>query len=128
MGRSLLRAVFDTNILIDLLNGHEEANNEIGRYSWLAISRISWIEVLTGARNSEDQKRVENLLRYFEMIELDESVAREAISLRQQHRLRLPDAIIWAAAKLKDSLLVTRDSRDFPVGDPGIRVPYQIGD
>jgi predicted nucleic acid-binding protein len=114
--------------LIDLLNGREKANIEIGRYSWLAISRISWIEVLTGARNREDQKQVENLLRYFEMIELDESVAREAISLRQQHRLRLPDAIIWASARLQDSLLVTRDSRDFPIGDPGIRVPYQIGD
>jgi predicted nucleic acid-binding protein len=126
MGRSFVKAVFDTNILIDLLNGRKEANNEAGRYSRLAISRISWIEVLTGARNSEDQHRVEHLLGYFEMIELDEPVAREAISLRRQHRLRLPDAIIWAAARLRDSLLVTRDSRDFPIGDPGIRVPYQI--
>jgi predicted nucleic acid-binding protein len=126
MGRSLVKAVFDTNILIDLLKGREEANNEVGRYSRLAISRISWIEVLTGAGSSEDQHRVENLLGYFEMIELDEPVAREAISLRQQHRIRLPDAIIWATARLRDSLLVTRDSRDFPIGDPGIRVPYHI--
>jgi predicted nucleic acid-binding protein len=121
-----VKAVFDTNILIDLLNGREEANDEAGRYSNLAISRICWIEVLTGTRNAEDQNRVESLLNSFEMIELDEPLAREAISLRQQYRLRLPDAIIWAAARLKDSLLVTRDSRDFPVGDPGIRVPYQI--
>jgi predicted nucleic acid-binding protein len=71
---------------------------------------------------------VENLLRYFEMIELDESVAHDAISLRRQHRLKPPDAIIWAAARLNDSLLVTRDSRDFPIGDLGIRLPYQIGD
>ena len=47
-----MKAVFDTNILIDLLNGREEANNEAGRYSNLAISRISWIEVLTGTRNA----------------------------------------------------------------------------
>jgi len=126
MGQSRVKAVFDTNILIDLLNGREEANNEVGRYSRLAISRISWVEVLTGARNGEDQNRVEHLLGYFEMIELDEPVAREAISLRQQHRLRLPDAIIWATARLGNSLLVTRDSRDFPIDDPGIRVPYQI--
>ena len=126
MGQSRVKAVFDTNVLIDLLNGREEANNEVGRYSRLAISRISWVEVLTGARNGEDQNRVEHLLGYFEMIELDEPVAREAISLRQQHRLRLPDAIIWATARLGNSLLVTRDSRDFPIGDPGIRVPYQI--
>jgi predicted nucleic acid-binding protein len=126
MGRSLVKAVFDTNILIDLLNGRAEANDEAGRYSSLAISRITWIEVLIGARNHEDQSQVERFLGYFEIIELDEPVAREAISLRQQHRLRLPDAIIWAAARLRDSVLVTRDFRDFPTGDPGIRVPYQI--
>jgi predicted nucleic acid-binding protein len=126
MGQSRVKAVFDTNILIDLLNGREEANNEVGRYARLAISRISWVEVLTGARNGEDQNRGEHLLGYFEMIELDEPVAREAISLRQQHRLRLPDAIIWATARLGNSLLVTRDSRDFPIDDPGICVPYQI--
>ena len=126
MGRLLVKAVFDTNILIDLLHGREEANNEIGLYSSLEISRISWIEVLTGARDAEDQTGAESLLAYFEIIELDEPVAREAVSLRQLHRLRLPDAIIWAGARLRDSLLVTRDARDFPVGDPGIRVPYQI--
>jgi predicted nucleic acid-binding protein len=126
MGQPLVKAVFDTNILIDLLNGCEEANHEAGRYSRLAISRISWMEVLTGARSGEDQNQVENLLGHFEMIELDEPVAREAISLRQQHRLRLHEAIIWAAARLRDSLLVTRDSSDFPIGDPGIRIPYQI--
>jgi hypothetical protein len=32
MERSLMKAVFDTNILIDLLNGREEANDEAGRY------------------------------------------------------------------------------------------------
>jgi predicted nucleic acid-binding protein len=126
MGRSFVKAVLDTNILIDLLNGCEKANNEVGRYTTLAISRISWIEVLTGARTPDDHARVEDLLRFFEMIELDEQVARAAISLRQQHRLRLPDAIIWGAAKLRDSILVTRDVSDFPTGDPGIRVPYQI--
>jgi predicted nucleic acid-binding protein len=62
----------------------------------------------------------------FRIIELDEPGVREAISLRQQHRLRLPDAIIWAAARLRDGVLATREARDFPIGDPGIRVSYQI--
>ena len=126
MGRSLVKALFDTNILIDLLNGRSEANTEAGLYSSLSISRISWIEVLTGVRDADEQKRVEDLLSFFEMAELNEGVAREAITLRRQHRLKLPDAIIWASAKLRDNLLVTRNSRDFPIDDPGIRVPYQI--
>jgi len=126
MGRSLVKALFDTNILIDLLNGRSEANTEAGLYSSQSISRISWIEVLTGVRDADEQRRVEDLLSFFEMIELNEGVAREAITLRRQHRLKLPDAIIWASAKLRENLLVTRNSRDFPIDYPGIRVPYQI--
>ena len=121
-----MKALFDTNILIDLLNGRSEANTEAGLYSSLSISRISWIEVLTGVRDAEDENRVENLLGFFEMIELNDGVAREAVTLRRQHRLKLPDAIIWASAKLRENLLVTRNSRDFPINYPGIRVPYQI--
>ena len=121
-----MKALFDTNILIDLLNGRSEANTEAGLYSSLSISRISWIEVLTGVRGADEQKRVEDLLRFFEMVELNEGVAREAITLRRQHRLKLPDAIIWASAKLRENLLVTRNFRDFPIDLPGIRVPYQI--
>lgn len=121
-----MKAVFDTNILIDLLNGSIEANSEVGRYSRVAISRINWIEVLTGVRDAEDQDRVESLLAFFEMIELDEAVSRRAIELRKQYRLKVPDAIVLASAKLGDSILVTRDVDGFPTDDPGIRVPYEI--
>jgi predicted nucleic acid-binding protein len=119
-----VKAVFDTNIVIDLLNGVIEANNELGRYSQAAISRISWIEVLTGVRDEEDQHRVEAMLSFFEMIELDEPVSRRAVELRKQYRLKVPDAIVFASAKLRDCVLVTRDVKDFPAEDPGIRVPY----
>jgi hypothetical protein len=126
VGQAFVKAVFDTNILIDLLNGSIEANSEVGRYSRVAISRINWIEVLTGVRDAEDQDRVESLLAFFEMIELDEAVSRRAIELRKQYRLKVPDAIVLASAKLGDSILVTRDVDGFPTDDPGIRVPYEI--
>ena len=126
VGQAFVQAVFDTNILIDLLNGVVEANNEVGRYSQVAISRVSWIEVLTGVRDEEDRNRVENLLAFFEMIELDEAVSRQATELRRQYRLKVPDAIVFASAKLGDGVLVTRDLSDFPAGDPGIRVPYEL--
>jgi predicted nucleic acid-binding protein len=126
MGRPLVKAVFDTNILIDLLNGRLEANDEIRRYTRPAISRITWIEVLTGVYDAADQERVENMLGFFQIVELDEVVAWAAITLRKEYRLKLPDAIIWASAKLNDGLLVTRNSKDFPIEAPDIRVPYQI--
>ena len=41
--------LFDTNILIDHLNGIAKATREIKRSGDPAISMITWIEVMTGA-------------------------------------------------------------------------------
>jgi predicted nucleic acid-binding protein len=57
---------------------------------------------------------------------LDETVAREAIAVRQKYKLKIPDAIIWASARLNNALLVTRNTKDFNRSDPGIRIPYHL--
>jgi predicted nucleic acid-binding protein len=44
----LVRAVFDTNILIDFLRGRPEAKPELERFDDRAISVLSWIEVMVG--------------------------------------------------------------------------------
>jgi predicted nucleic acid-binding protein len=67
-----------------------------------------------------------DFLDSFELIELNEKVAERAVRLRQQHRLKLPDAIVWASAQVHAMLLVTRDTKGFPADDPGVRVPYRI--
>ena len=43
-----MNAVFDTNIVIDALNGVSEADDEYARYERVLISRITWMEVLVG--------------------------------------------------------------------------------
>ena len=48
------------------------------------------------------------------------------VQLRRARRLRLPDALIWATDRRRGSLLVTRNTKDFPKDDPGVRVPYSI--
>jgi len=68
----------------------------------------------------------EDFLRQLAVIELDEAIAREAIMLRQEYKLKLPDAIIWACARLNNALLITRNGRDFDRGEPGIRIPYRL--
>ena len=119
-----MNALFDTNILIDYLVGRDEAEREIGRYRGRLVSIVTWMEVLAGARGQEDEDVVELFLRDFQVIELDRAIAREAVHIRRTRRVRLPDAIIWATAQSKSALLVTRNTKDFPRGDPGIRVPY----
>lgn len=117
--------VFDTNIVIDALNGVPQADTEYRRYERALISRITWMEVLVGAQNDEAQLR-DFLDSPFEIIPIDLAVAEAAVRLRRAHRLRLPDAIIWATAQVHGAALVTRNSRDFSPDWAGIRVPYEI--
>ncbi len=119
-----MTAVFDTNIVIDLLNGKKEAAKEYDRYDAAIISRITWIESLVGVDNSETRAF---LKRRFQVASLTTEISERTVSLRRQHRkLRLPDAIIWATAKTHDCVLVTRNTRDFPATEEDVRVPYQF--
>jgi predicted nucleic acid-binding protein len=154
----MVKALLDTNILIDFLNAVPDARAELNRYDDKAISIITWMEVLIGAPANATRATREFLDRFqpdcagrkwsislfdhvihtlersalrdhaldgFELIELNEVIAERAVRLRQQHRLKLPDAIIWASALAHSMLLVTRDTKVFPADDPGVRVPYQ---
>ena len=121
-----MTACVDSDVMIDYFDGIDAAGEELSRYDRLMISRITWMEVLVGAPGEELREVRENSLRRFPIVELDEQVAREAIALRQEHRLKLPDAIIWASARLNSAMLVTRNTKDFPMRDPGIRAPYRV--
>ena len=122
----MVKALFDTNILIDYLRGIPAAHEELGRFSDKAISIVTWMEVLAGATPPVEQA-TRGFLDGFALIQLDQAAAERAIVLRQRYRLKLPDAIIWASAQVHDMLLVTRDTKGFPEGDPGVRVPYTNG-
>jgi len=119
-------ACIDSDVLIDYFDGIAAAAEELSRYEDLVISRITWMEVLVGAPTEDLCKIREGFLRHFSIVELDERVARDAIGLRRERRLKLPDAIIWASARLNDALLVTRNAKDFPGHEPGVRIPYQV--
>ena len=118
-------AVFDTNIVIDALNGVAEADVEYSRYERVLISRVTWMEVLIGAE-SDDVELRDFMETHFEIISLDVAVAETAIQLRREYRLRLPDAIIWATARVNDAVLVTRNTKDFHAEWDGVRSPYTV--
>jgi len=119
-----LKALFDTNILIDYLNGSEEAAAEMGRYHERLISVITAMEVLAGAQTAEQEDVIEMFLRDFRLVELSRAIMREAVDLRRTQRVRLPDAMIWATARIESALIVTRNTKDFPPTEPGVRIPY----
>jgi predicted nucleic acid-binding protein len=121
-----MKALFDTNILIDYLNGVEAARAEIERSGPRYISIVTWMEVLAGARDEADEDVIEMFLRDFRVVELTRRIAREAVDIRRSRRIRLPDAIVWASARAESAVLVTRNTKDFAGAEPGLRVPYSL--
>jgi len=117
---------FDSNILIDALNGHPAAHAEIARVDRPWISRVTWIEVLSKEPGGT-LRIIENFLGGFSIDELDARIASHAAALRRERPgLKLPDSVILASAQVNHRILVTRNTKDFPAAMPGIRVPYSF--
>lgn len=117
--------LFDTNILIDYLRGIPQARAECDRHADRAISIISWMEVMAGSTlANEADARV--FLQNFFTLPLGADVAERAFQLHRSNRIKLPDAIIQAAAEGTGRVLITRNTRDFPPGTPGVRIPYTL--
>jgi predicted nucleic acid-binding protein len=121
----MVKALFDTNILIDYLNAVSEARSELSRYTEKAISIITWMEVMAGAHHDLEAP-TRSFLSGFDVVALDQQIAECAVGLRRSHRIKLPDAVIWATAQVHALLLVTRNTKDFPGDDPGVRAPYKL--
>lgn len=114
---------FDSNIVIDWLKDSQAATNELERYPRHRISRIVWTEVLAG-EPLESRDKIQQLISPFEVVELDSRISLAAADIRYRMRIKLLDAYIFATAQVNGSILVTRNTRDFPANMPGIRVPY----
>lgn len=121
----MVKALFDTNILVDYLNAVPQARTELQHYQEKAISIVTWMEVMVGAPPAVENA-TRNFLDGFAIMPVDQKVAERAVALRRDHRIKLPDAVIWATAQVNAMLLVTRNVKDFPEQDPAIRAPYRL--
>ncbi len=121
-----MKALFDTNILIDYLNGIEKARQEFSLYDDKAISIISWMEILIGTNEETELETRAWIQSVFSVIPFDETISNQAIQVRKAAKIKLPDAIIYATAQVSSRLLITRNSKDFLPNDPVVRVPYVL--
>jgi predicted nucleic acid-binding protein len=119
-------AVFDSNIVIDFLNGLEPARAELAQYKKSYISPITWIEAQVKAPVGLEDATRQAIDANFERLELDESTLLAGLELRRNLRLKLPDALILASARVNGWLLVSRNTKDFPASMLGVRVPYEL--
>lgn len=116
-------ALLDSNVIISLSRGDLNIEQLYNWYDWLAISIITYMEVLGfGFRNAAERRLVESMLGEFELLHLDMEVATIVITYRQRRRIKLPDAIILATASKHDYTLVTSNTRDFKAVDGKVKV------
>ena len=121
-----MKAVIDSDVLIDFLQGIKAAKTELNRYSEPCYSVISWMEIMSGVETEEERRAAESLLASMQMLELTKEIAARAVAERKTQRLKLPDAIILATADCTGCILVTRNTKDFSDDDPRIRFPYSV--
>lgn len=119
-----MKALIDSDVLIDYLQGINEAKREINRYSDPHYSIVSWMEVMCGAETKEERQAAETLLSSMQQVELTQLIAQIAVEERKKQGLKLPDAVILASADSEGCILVTRNTKDFDRNDPRVRFPY----
>ena len=106
--------LLDSNILIYAAKPESaELRSYLDRIS-RSVSVISYIESY-GYQNltSEERERLETIFRRTQVLPLTDNIADQAISLRQQRRMGLGDAIIAATAITHNLALVTHNTEDF---------------
>ena len=103
--------------LIDFLNN-----------SRLSVSAISRVEVL-GYHRLSDVNLVKLIAFFdlFEVLPIESQIINAAVSLRQQRKMSLGDAIIAGTAIAHEKTLVTRNVRDFQWIE-GLRLYNPIND
>ena len=112
--------IVDTDILIDAgrkisqaVQYLEQAEAESG----LAVSAITQMELLVGARDKQAQIVVERFLLRFTVVKLNPGITDIACELllqyRLSHGLAIPDALIAATAITTTYPFVTKNQKDF---------------
>ena len=115
MGTSVL---IDTNVVIDFQNGRlpvfsaqwliQQVDSGLGY-----LSVINRIELLVRPGSTAEEAALQQFIGSCTELPLDEATILNTIRLRQQHRVKLPDAIIAATALAHGLPLLTRNVSDF---------------
>lgn len=104
---AMARLLYDTDVLIDHLQGRRALTTGED----LAYSCVSRAELYSWAGANEE--RIDAFLDPFEEVIVDRGIAEQAGRIRRESRIKLPDALVAAAALLTRRQLVTRNAKDF---------------
>lgn len=124
------RYLLDTNIFIYYFNGEAAVQSIVGEVlagqATGCYCPVSWAELLCyPALTEAEANQIRSFLRLFTSVPLSEQVLDRAAQVRRSRRIALPDALIAACAIESNSILITRNIRDFQnIADLSILNPF----
>ena len=106
--------LLDTNILIYLSKKTIHLEDISGPQTILHLSVISYMEALGyNFSNSNEKMIIEKLCSELNIINLDNKIIAQTIKIKQNKKIKLPDAIIAATALTHNLQLITANALDF---------------
>jgi predicted nucleic acid-binding protein len=108
------RLLLDSNIIIYVAKKQLDPTGFIQPEDELFISDISYMETLGFPFSDENEKReTQALLDILFRCSIEEPIVQKVVEIKQQRRIKLPDAIIAATAIIHNCAIVTRNVSDF---------------
>lgn len=108
------RLLLDSNIIIYVAKKQLDPVGFIQPEDELFISDISYMETLGFPFPHENEKReTQALLDILFRFSIEEPIVQKVVEIKQQRRIKLPDAIIAATAIVHNCAIVTRNVSDF---------------
>lgn len=107
--------LMDTNAVIDFFNGRLPAKGkDFMATIEPAISVITHIELLSNKNIPQQEwEQIQRFIQVAAIYALESSIVEQTITLRQNHKLKTPDAIIAATALTHNITLIIRNVADF---------------
>ncbi len=116
------RFLLDSDVIIWHLRGRKEVTDmlrDLERFGVPASSALSVIEVQLGVKKGEEEK-TDRFLRSLRVFEVNREVANQAALLIREYKrkgikIELPDAVIAGTCILHDLVLVTYNTKHYPI-------------
>ena len=120
------RFLLDSDVIIWHLRGRKEVTEmlrDLQKFGVPACSALSVLEVQLGVKKGEEEK-TDLFLRSLRILDVNIGIANKAAHLILEHKLKgitldLPDAVIAGTCILHDLILVTYNTKHYPIS--GIR-------
>ncbi|MBI5915179.1 MAG: type II toxin-antitoxin system VapC family toxin [Bacteroidetes bacterium] len=115
--------LLDSNILVYCSKGQIDFQTIAQKYDHLFVSVITFMETLGfGFKNPAEKTLIETLLNALPIVQTDMDIANWVVNYRQQHKIKIPDAIILATARKLNAEVVTVNENDFNGIDPTVPI------